>query len=71
MSTIEFNVRITLPGHKIGEFTAGDDLINQIVENLANEEYIVEGQKYKVSVMSTRHYDNGIVTANCRASVED
>ena len=71
MSTIEFNVKINLPGHKLGVFTVGDDLINQIVENLNAGEYIVEGQKYKVSVISTRHYANGVVMANCRASVED
>ena len=68
VKSIRFSLKLTLEKHELGELTIGDILLNQMVADLADEYMIrVEGHKYRVAVTSTRHYDNGVVVANCSA----
>ena len=70
VKSIRFSLKLTLEKHEIGVTTMGDILINQIVADLVGHTVNVEGHKYGVDVMSTRHYDNGTVVANCYATLE-
>jgi hypothetical protein len=66
---VKFSIKLQLEKRKIGVLTIGDVLINQIVADLVGRAVNVEGHKYGVDIMSTRHYDNGVVIAECCATL--
>ncbi len=71
VKSVRFQIQLKLEKHELGGLTIGDILMNQMVADLADE-YVIRvegGHKYRVDVASTRHYDNGIVVANCSATL--
>ncbi len=84
IKSVRFSVQLKLEKNELDEIVNGEEphigdiLLNQMVAAPVEvplpvaDEYVIRpygGRKYRVAVVSTRHYDNGVIVANCSATL--